>query len=211
MAAPLNPGAVAGLDERKIQALGRAGVDTIEKLASLDVDSVASQSNIAVEELRRMKTQAAALVERPPVAATPARRSMTLAWVILALIVIAVIAVVYAGRVRAAAGTQVAEQEQKLVVAVAHVGLAADRRVESAAANIGAGNWGLAQQNLGRAGDEIAALEQIAPRKVAGKVREARSRLSRAQEAVGAKDRAALERINELRETLGGLSGAGAE
>jgi len=207
MAAALNANTIPGLDERQAQALRRAGVDTVEKLAAIDPDATASRTGLDVDDLRRLKAQATAVGQRSATVRPARRRSMTVAWIMLALIVIAVGSVLYAIRARAGAQALVAEQEQQLINATAHIASTAEQYVKDAATSVGEDNWGVAQNDLGRAGDEIAVVEQIAPRSLRGKVQEARSRLGRAQEAVGARDTTAIQRIDELKQALTDLSG----
>lgn len=208
MATALDPNTVSGLDQRQADALKKAGVDTVEKLAAIDPEALAQQTGLGAEDLRKLKTRAAAAMTQRAARARPARRSMTVAWVMLALIVIAAIAVLYAIRVRAGAQAAVAKERQQLAVASAHVASIAQRHVDDAASNVGASNWGVAQNDLGGAGSEITVLEQIAPPDLVDRVRSARSQLGAAQNAVGAQDQSALQRIDELKQTLAKVAGA---
>jgi hypothetical protein len=205
MAASRKPDIIAGLNESQAQVLRQAGVDTVEKLAAIDPEALAGRTGLGVEELRSLKAQAAAA--QRCVAARPVRRSMTIAWVMLALVVIAVIAVLYAIRARAGAQALVAEQEQKLRAATARVASIAQGRVDAAASEVANHNWGEAQRDLNQAGEEITFLERIAPRALRRGVEEARSRLGRAQEAVGRQDSSAAQRINDLKQAISNLSG----
>jgi len=206
MAAALNPDTIAGLNENQSQALRQAGVDTVEKLAMIDLEAMAGRTGLGVEELRNLKAQAAAIAQRSP-RTRPVRRSLTIAWVMLALVAIAVIAVLYAIWARAGAQALVAEQEQKLRAATARVASVAQGHVDAAASEVANRNWGEAQKELNQAGEEITFLEQIAPRAFRGPVEEARSRLGRAQEAVGRQDSSAAQRINDLKQAISDLSG----
>ncbi len=136
------------------------------------------------------------------------RRSRPVAWVVLALILIAVLAVLYAERVRAGMGARLADQEVKLAAAARRIAADGLARADDAASDVGRGNWGLAQTDLNRAGDEITFLEQIAPRSLVRDIREARSRLGPAQEAVGRQDQSSSQRTAELREVFARLARA---
>jgi hypothetical protein len=207
MSTELKPGALAGLEQRHAEALRQAGVDTVEKLAEMEPETTASRTGLSADDLRRFKARAMALTHPAPPPAAP-RRSLTTAWVMLALVIITVIAVLYAGRVRAGARAQLAEQEQKLAVATARTAEVAQQHVNAAASNLARGNWGLAQQNLDEAGREVTFLEEIAPRGFAGAVRDIRSSLGRAQDTVSAKDRAAPERVGDLNDALAEVAAA---
>ncbi|HUT74558.1 MAG TPA: hypothetical protein VM221_06960 [Armatimonadota bacterium] len=209
MSTELKPGALAGLEERHAEALRQAGVDTVEKLAEMEPETTASRTGLSADDLRRFKAQATALTHPAPAPAPAApRRSLTTAWVMLALVIITVIAVLYAGRVRAGARAQLADQEQKLAVATARTAEIAQAHVNAAASNLARGNWGLAQQNLDEAGREVTFLEEIAPRRFAGTMRQVRSSLGRAQDTVSAKDRAAPERVGDLNDALAEVAAA---
>jgi len=207
MANALGLDAVSGMDERQAQALTQAGVDTVGKLAAMDPDATAKRTGLSADDLRRFKTEALAMVERAA-RARPMRRSMTLAWIMLALIVLTAIAILYAIRVRAGAQALVAEQRQQLADATAYIASLAVDPVKTAASEVGRGNWGGAQDALGRVGQELNVLERVAPREMRDKVGEARSALGRAQTAVGARDEAASQRIDEIQKALGELAGA---
>jgi hypothetical protein len=207
MTTELKAGALPGLDDPQAQALKRAGANTVEKLAEADVEALARHAGLSADVVRRLKAQAAATaqgMERPR-----ARRSPTVVYVILALVVITVIAVWYAVHVRAGAIALVAGQQGKLMVATARAASAAERHGDAAASNVGAGNWGLAQTNLDRVGDELTFIEQIAPRSSTRTVRAARVALGQAQEAVGRQDPAAAKRVDELKNALAELVGVG--
>jgi len=199
--AALNPGVVPGLDERQAQALKQAGVDTIEKLAVIDPDAVAKQTGLSADDLRRLKEQAHAAALR---SVRPRRRSrsMTIAWVMLALIVIAAVSVLYAIRTRQGVGARLAQEEQKLAIASARVASDALGHVNAALSDVTAQNWGQTQNDLNQAGEDITLLEQIAPRSMKRAVQDARAGLGSAQEAVGRQDTAATERIEGLKDTL---------
>jgi hypothetical protein len=137
----------------------------------------------------------------------PRGRSLAVLWVILALIIIAALAILYAARVRSGVGTIRAEQHQKLLVASAYVAAQGIKDLDAAASNIAAGNYGLAQKDLGSLSDKVALLERIAPSDLIGKVRQVRSSLSTAQRLVGANDRSALEQIDEMKLPLSALAG----
>jgi len=211
MATPLDAKAVPSLDERQAEALRQAAVDTVEKLAAIDPDAMASRTGLRVEDLRRLKAQAAASAEAEA-KAPPAPRVGAMVYFVLALILVTIVAIIYARWAPSQARALSAEQEQQLIHATAHVASIAEGYVESAASNIGAGNWGLAQSKLGRAGEEVTVLERIASHhRLGGRVRDVRSQLGRAQEAVGAHDKSALQRIDNLKSSLAELSGAGQE
>jgi len=139
--------------------------------------------------------------------AAPGRRSWAVVWVMLALIIIAALAILYAVRVRSGVGTIRAEQQQKLIIATSYIASEALKDADAAAANIGGGNWGLAQKDLGRLSDKVTLLERIAPGDLMGKVREVRSSVSDAQRSVGSNDRTALQQIDEMKSPLGDLAG----
>ena len=208
MATALDPNTVSGLDQRQADALKKAGVDTVEKLAGIDPEALAQQTGLGAEDLRKLKTRAAAAMTQRAARARPARRSMTVAWVMLALVVIAVLAVVDAARMRGFWRVDYAQQEGKLVAATGRTAAAALKQIEAAASEVSRSNWGAAQKHLNQAGEEITFLEQIAPPRLMGQVQEARSALGRAQEAVGSQDQSAAERIDEVNQTLAKLAGA---
>ena len=206
MAAELKSGVVAGLDDRQAQALRQAGIDTLEKLAEADPEALARKTGLSADDLRRFKTQAAALIQRAPARAP--RRSMARAYTMLALIVIAVIAILYARHVRSSTHAQLADQEQKLVLATARTATIALAHVDAAARNAAAANWSVGQDELTQVVEEINFLEQIAPRSLEGSVRRARSQLGDAQNAVGKRDQSATDRIKDLRATMSELAKA---
>jgi len=152
------------------------------------------------------KPDTTAIPSPKPTPVRPVRHSMTIAWVMLALVAIAVISVFYAVRSRGGAQARVAEQAQKLQAAVNRIASTAQGHVSAAASDVAGSNWGKAQDDLNQAGEEITSLEQIAPRSLRGAVEEARSRLGRAQEAVGRQDESAAQRIDDLKQAVSGLS-----
>jgi hypothetical protein len=199
--ATLSPEAIPGLDERQAQALKQAGVDTLEKLAVIDPEAMARQTGLSVNDLRKLKDHAHAAAIK---AARPRRvsRSMTIAWVMLALILIAVLAVLYAVRVRQGFGGRYAQAERKLEIACSRVASEALGHVGSASTDAASNNWGQAQNDLNQAGEDITFIEQIAPRSLTRAVQNARSALGSAQNAVGSQDTSTTERIDELRNAL---------
>lgn len=203
MATELKPGTPAGLDEARAQKLRQAGIDTVEKLAEIDADAVANQTGLSADDLRQLKTEAA--VRAPSV---PRRRSITTTHVMLVLIAIAVIAVFYGRWAAGRNATRLMEAQHKLTAAVARSATVALEHINAAAANVAGGNWGVAQTELNKAGEEITFLETIAPSDVSGNVRDARSSLSGAQDAVGSRDAAAAQRIDDLKAAVSKLSGA---
>jgi type II secretory pathway pseudopilin PulG len=208
MANALGLDAIRGIDERQAQALKQAGIDTIGKLAAMDPDAIAKRTGLSADDLHGFKTQAVAMVARAVGARPVRRRSMTLAWVMLALIVIAVVAILYAVKAPQGARARLAAAEQKLATASAWVASDAVGHISAAGSDVTASNWGQAQNDLNEAGKDITLLEQIAPSQFSGDVADARSALGRAQEAVGARDEAASQRIDEIRKALSRLTGA---
>jgi len=209
MATELKAG-VLGLDERQVDALRRAGVDTAQKLAQADAEALARRTGLAADDVRAWKSPAAQMAGESQ-SAPVRRRSLAVVYVILALIVITAVAVLYAVYAPAGLRTRVAQQEQKLAMAAQNSASVAAGYVDAAARDVGSANWGTAQNDLNQAGEQITFMEQIAPERMASAVEQARSRLGQAQEAVGRRDDSAARRITDLRDTLAPLSGSKSE
>lgn len=209
MATELRARIVTGLDDRQVQGLRQAGVDTVEKLAGADAEAVAAKAGLSADEVRRLKAAAAAFLYHPAAAAR--RQGPTVAYVMLALVLITVIAIFVAVKAPQAARARAASLEHKLELAAGIPAAAAQKAAKDAAESVAASDWGVAQRNLDKAGAEITTLEDIAPDKFKGMVRDARSQLSRAHEAVAAHDGDSAQRVKELADNLGRMVTARAD
>ena len=172
-----------GIDGAAVEALARAGVQTVQQLADADVDAVAMASGIPAERVEdwQQKARRAGAKHGPsPVAK---------AWMVGAIgVVLAIIlgyALIWIGsrRLQQAEGIRVAS-ESKLQLAVSFAAGEAIDQLRQARLALHANNWGSAQKALSGVEDKVTLIEQVAPDSMKGDVTNVHQLIGDLQNAV---------------------------
>jgi hypothetical protein len=190
-----------GIESTAEEALGRAGVNTLEQLSEADADTLATSSGIPVDRIRDWQHRARR-------ATRPARRSPVLTGSLIAIagLLLAVLlgwAMMSTGARKIERGEQLTrEAESKLEYVTASAAQKASAKLNAARPHLRNRNWGSAKAILADVGDYVGIMEQVSADTTLKHVRQVREGFVDLERAVGEQSEDAMERLDTLQAAL---------
>jgi hypothetical protein len=151
-----------GIDTGAVEALGRAGVRTVQQLADADPDAVAMASGIPVERIKdwQQKARRVGARRRP----SPIAKAWLVGVIGVAIAVVLGWALIGIGSRKIGSAEQTRKAaEAKLDAAVAFAAEDAMAELRQARLSVNNRNWGSAQTILMKVDGRIRLIQQVAP------------------------------------------------
>jgi uncharacterized membrane protein YccC len=190
-----------GIDASAVEALGRAGVQSVQQLVDADPDAVAMASGIPVERIRdwQQRARRTGAKARP----SPAAKG----WLVGAIgVVVAIIlgwALIGIGSRKIASAEQTRKAaEAKLDAAVAFAAEDAMTELRQARLSVNNQNWGSAQTMLMKVDGRIRLIQQVAPERRKKDADQVRQLMDDLLEAVSAQSADASQKVDALEAAL---------
>jgi hypothetical protein len=190
-----------GIDAGSVEALGRAGVQTIEQLADADPDTVAMASGIPVDRIREWQQKAQGPVVRPGPSPVAKGWMVGVIGVVIALALGWVLIAIGSAKIRKAEGIRAAA-ESKLRFAVSFGAEEAIEEIREARLSLHGNNWGSAQAVLSSVEDKVTLMEQVSPDGMKDDVANVRQLIGDLQNAVTQQSPEASNQLDELEAAL---------
>jgi uncharacterized membrane protein YccC len=190
-----------GIDASAVEALGRAGVQSVQQLVDADPDAVAMASGIPVERIRDWQQRA----RRTGAKARPS--PVAKGWLVGAIgVVVAIIlgwALIGIGSRKIASAEQTRKAaEAKLDAAVAFAAEDAMTELRQARLSVNNQNWGSAQTMLMKVDGRIRLIQQVAPERRKKDADQVRQLMDDLLEAVSAQSADASQKVDALEAAL---------
>jgi len=151
-----------GIDAGAVEALGRAGVQTVQQLIDADPDTVAMASGIPVDRFRDWQQTARGSAARPGPSPAAKGWMVGVIGIVIAILLGWALIAIGSHRIAQAEKTRVAS-ESKLQVAVSSAANDAIEQLRQARLAINATNWGSAQTALSKVDAKVTLIKQTAP------------------------------------------------
>ncbi len=190
-----------GIDPSAMEALGRAGVQTVQQLASADPEAVAAASGIPVERIRDWQKRARKAAARPGPSPVMKAWMVGVIGVGIAIIVGWALIAIGSARIRKAEEIRVTA-ESKLQFAVSFAAGEAMDELRQARLSLHNNDWGSAQSALSRVEDKVTLVEQVAPDSIKGDAGNVRQLMGDLQNAVTEQSPDASGKLDSLEAAL---------
>jgi hypothetical protein len=190
-----------GIDASAVEALRRAGVQTVQQLADADPDAVAMASGVPVERIRDWQQRARRTGAKAGPSPVAKGWLVGVIGVVIAIILGWALIAIGSAKIRKAEGIRVAS-EAKLRIAVAYAANEAIEELRQARLALGNQNWGSAQTTLSQVGTRVKLINDVAPDSETDRVNEIQQLLDDLQAAVGQQSADASQKLDALEAAL---------
>jgi hypothetical protein len=197
------------ITEEQVEALKGAGITAPEGLAGMNVEVIASRSQIPAQTLATWKLKAEQALGSPtPRAAAPAKKrgfwtARRVGWLLLALLWVVGVFLIWLSQNRLTAASELKTKIQSPLMDWVRFGAKeAVEKANDARVPIKNENFGEAREALGKAQELVALMRDTAPRKK-GEIRKAERLLSEASEKLPKDPEAALRLLDDFAVAMG--------